>query len=149
MADKNLFQDLYDALKEFDDFLDNDTVTKVAKVISALAALVPKINELVDKLIKLMEDLKAAIEKLDLQNIDGLAEAADFTAKIKNLLTATKALLPNLLPAKDAGDIGGEIDDVLGVADLVSSLPTLGSDLKRKITDLIGKITGKLRQFKS
>jgi hypothetical protein len=148
MADTNLFKDLNDTLKEFDDFLDSDTVAKVAKVISALAALVPKINELVDKLIKLLGDLKTAIQKLDVKNIEGLEKAAEFTGKIKNLLTATKDLLPTLLPAKDASDIDSEITEVLKLTDVVSSLPSL-DDVKKEITDRIDKITAKLQTFKS
>ena len=135
----NLFQQLKDALTEFRDFLKSPAVQNVKKAIQALAALIPQINQLVDKLIDLMGKLKTEIEKLDVKNIPGLADVAQFTDKIKNLLTATKNLLP---------DQAGAIDDVLSVADVVTSLPSLDT-IKKEITDLITEIITQLQSLKA
>jgi hypothetical protein len=135
----NLFQELRDALKDFRDFLASPVVTAVKQAIQALAALIPQINQLVDKLIELMGKLKTEIDKLDVANIPGLDKVSEFTGKITTLLTTTK----NLLPAQ-----AGAIDDVLAVASVVTSLPSL-EDIKTEIKDLITEITTQLQSLKA
>ncbi len=135
----NLFQELRDALKEFRDFLASPAVTLVKQAIQALAALIPQINELVDKLIALMDKLKTEIDKLDVGTIPGLEEVSDFTGKITTLLTTAK----NLLPAQ-----AGAIDDVLSVANVVTSLPSLDA-IKTEIKNLITEITTQLQSLKA
>jgi hypothetical protein len=134
----SLFQDLRDALKEFKEFLDAN-VEKIKPAVSALKSLVPQITELLDKLIDLMNKLKAEIDKLNVNNITGLAEASQFTEKLKTFLNTTKTLLP---------DEASTIDSVLQIADVVTGLPSLDS-IKKEITDLIAAITGHLNTLKA
>jgi hypothetical protein len=133
-----LFDDLKSALKDFDTFL-KANVPKIKQAFQALASLVPQITGLVDKLIGLMGSLKTAIQNLDVKNVPGLAEASEFTDKTKTFLEAAK----NLLPAQ-AGPIG----DVLAAADVVSSLPGLGEDVKKEILGLIDDVVKQLQSLK-
>jgi hypothetical protein len=138
MAAPNLFEELKNALTEFKTFLDQNVGT-IKPAINALAALIPQINDLIDKLIDLMGRLKTEIENLDVGNIPGLAEASEFTEKIKSLLTTTKSLLP---------DQAGTIDDVLEVATVVSGLPSLDA-VKGEIIALLNAINTHLASLKS
>lgn len=137
MAD-NLFQELKDVLQEFKDFLD-ENVSTIKPAVQALASLVPQINELIDKLADLMGKLKTEIQNLDVSAIPGLAEASEFTTKIKAFLTAAKNLLP---------DEADTIDEVLGVADVVAGLPSL-DEVKAEILSLIDAITAHLNSLKA
>jgi hypothetical protein len=138
MAGSNIYQDLKDVLQDFKDFLDTNVPT-IKPAISALASLIPQITELLDKLIELMGKLKTEIQNLDVSGIPGLAEASEFTAKIKSFLEATKNLLP---------DEADEIDSVLGIADVVTGLPSL-DDVKSDILSLIDAIIAHLNNLKS
>lgn len=129
----SLFEDLKNALQEFKDFLDQN-VTTIKPAIVALKSMIPQIGELLDKLIELMNKLKDEITNLNV-NIDGLAQAAQFTDMMKNFLNAMKTLLP---------DEADEIDSVLEVANLVTGLPSL-DEVKAEILGLITAITGHLR----
>jgi len=134
----SLFQDLRDALKEFKDFLDAN-VSKIKPAVSALKSLVPQITELLDKLIDLMNKLNAEIDKLNVNAIPGIAEASQFTDKLKTFLNTTKTLLP---------DEAGTVDSILQIADVVTSLPSLDS-IKQEIKDLITAIVGHLNTLKT
>lgn len=138
MAAQNLFQELKEVLEDFKKFLD-DNVATIKPAVQALAGLIPQINELITKLVDLMGKLKAEIQKLDVSAIPGLAEASEFTTKIKAFLTAAKNLLP---------DEADTIDDVLGVADVVTGLPSL-DEVKAEILSLIDAIVGHLNSLKS
>lgn len=134
----SLFEDLKNALKDFKEFLDQN-VNTIKPAIAALKSLVPQIAELLDKLVGLMGKLKTEIQNLNVGAIPGLAEASQFTDKMKNFLTATKTLLP---------DEASEIDSVLAVADVVTGLPSL-DDVKAEILSLIDAIVGHLNTLKS
>jgi ABC-type transporter Mla subunit MlaD len=134
----SLFQDLRDALKEFKDFLDAN-VSKIKPAVSALKSLVPQITELLDKLIDLMNKLNAEIDKLNVNAIPGIAEASQFTDKLKTFLNTTKTLLPAE---------ASTVDSVLQIADVVTSLPSLDS-IKQEIKDLITAIVGHLNTLKT
>jgi hypothetical protein len=135
----NLFNDLKSALTDFKTALDTN-VPKIKQAFQALASLVPQITVLVDKLIGLMGSLKTAISNLDIKNIPGLAEASDFTDKTKVFLNTAASLLP---------DQAGPINDVLSVADVVSSLSGLGDSTKTEILALIDDIVKQLQSLKS
>ncbi len=137
MAEKNLFQELKDVLKDFKEFLD-ENVLKIKPAVQALAALVPQINELIDELIDLMGKLKTEIQELDV-NIPEVTDALAFTEKVKALLTASKDLLP---------DQSEEIEKALGVANVVTSLPSLDA-IKGEILSLIDAITAHLNSLKA
>ncbi len=139
MAQTNLFEDLRNALKDFKGFLDQN-VPLIKPAIQSLKAIVPQITELIDKLITLMGELKTEIQKLlssgPIQNLDKVTQ---FTAGITTLLTTAKTVVP----AEAA-----TIDDVLKVAQLAGSLPTIGQ-LKDEINSLIDAIVAHLNSLKS
>ena len=134
MADNNLFEELKDVLQDFKDFLD-ENISVIQPAVAALKAIIPdQIDDLLSKLIDLINKLKTEIENLDVSTIPGLAEASEFTDKIKAFLEAAKNLLP---------EDTDEIDDVLAVADVVTGLPSL-DEIKTEITDLLDAIIGHL-----
>ena len=138
MAETNLYEELKNILQEFKDFLDQNVGT-IKPAINALAALVPQINELIDSLIDLIGKLKTEIENLDVSNIPGLSEVSSFTEGVKSLLETSRNLLP---------DEGDTIDDILGIANVVTGLPSL-ENLKGEILALISAITAHLNSLKS
>ena len=139
MPAPNLFDELKEALTKFKDFLDQNVAT-IKPAIQALKSIVPQITELIDKLIELMGKLKTEIDKLNPGAVGGgLAKVTEFTGGVKTLLEAAKNLLPNEADA---------IDEVLGVANVVSSLPSL-DQIKGEIKQLIDSIIGNLNQLKS
>lgn len=138
MAETNLFQELKDVLQDFKEFLDENVPT-IKPAISALAALIPQINELLDLLIGLMNSLKTEIENLDVSAIPGLEEVAGFTTKIRAFLEAARNLLP---------EESDTIDEVLSVADVVTGLPSL-DEVKAEILSLITAITAHLNSLKA
>lgn len=139
MADNNLFEDLKDVLEDFKEFLD-EKVPVIKPAIDALRTIIPdQIDDLLDKLIDLMNKLKAEIQNLDVSSIPGLAEASEFTGKVKEFLEAAKNLLP---------DESESINDVLGVADVVTGLPSL-DDVKAEILALIDAINAHLNSLKA
>jgi phage-related protein len=137
MAATNLFQDLKKALQDFKDFLDQNVAT-IKPAVQALASLVPQITDLINKLIDLMNKLKTEISKLDVNAVPGLDKVSAFTTSTKTLLTTAKSLLP---------DEAATIDEVLSVADVVSSLPSL-DQVKAEILALIDAITTHLNELK-
>jgi phage-related protein len=138
MAEKNLFDQLKDVLQDFKTFLDSNVPT-IKPAIQAIASLIPQVTELIDKLVGLMNSLKTEINKLDVNAIPGLAEASNFTSKIKTLLDAAENLLP---------DQKSTIDDVRSVADVVTGLPSLDA-VKAEIIALIDAINVHLNSLKA
>jgi phage-related protein len=138
MPEQNLYQELKDALQEFKDFLDTN-VPVIKPAIQALSSMIPQINELIDKLISLMGDLRNEINNLNVGAIPGLDKVSQFTASVKTLLETSK----NLLPGE-----ADTIDDVLAVVNVVSGLPTLDT-VKADILALIDQIVGHLNTLKS
>lgn len=138
MADSNLYADLKKALQDFKDFLDANVAT-IKPAITALKAIIPQISDLIDKLISLMGQLKTAIQNLNVGAIPGLDKVSAFTTSAKTLLQTAENLLPDQKSA---------IDEVLGVVDVVSGLPSLDT-LKADILNLIDAIVADLNQLKS
>lgn len=135
---QNLFQELKDVLADFKEFLD-DNVPTIKPAIQAIAGLIPQVNDLLDQLSNLLNALKTEIQNLDVSGIPGLAEASEFTTKLKGFLEAAKNLLP---------DQSDEIDAVLGVADVVSGLPSL-DEVKAEIISLLDAIIAHVNSLKS
>ncbi len=138
MPPTNLYQDLKTALTEFKTFLDTN-VPVIKPAITALKSVIPQLGDLLAKLIELMGKLKTEITNLDVGAVPGLSQVSQFTQSAKTLLTTAK----NLLPAEAA-----TIDQVLGVIDVVSGLPTL-DQVKAEILTLIDEITAKLNDLNS
>jgi hypothetical protein len=138
MPAQNLFEELKAALTSFKEFLDANTAT-IKPAIQALKSIVPQITELITKLIDLMGKLKTEINNLNPGAVgEGLTKVTEFTNATKTLLTTAKDLLPNE---------AGTIDDVLGVVNVVSSLPSLDA-VKAEIIALIDSIVVNLNQLK-
>ena len=139
MAAPNIYEELKKALKDFKDFL-TANAAKIKPAIKPLDQLTGgRVTELLNKLIDLMNKLKAEIAKLDPAAVPGLNEVTTFTGNVKTLLETAKNLLP---------DQAGTINDVLAVADVVTGLPSL-AQIKQEILDLIQAIINDLQTLKS
>src|SRR4051794_39291428 len=94
MADKTIYEELRDVLKDFNDFL----VAKMAEIkppIHALAQAVPQVNDLIDKPIGLLAKLKTEIQAINIGALSNIDQALAFAAKVKGFLESAKALLPD------------------------------------------------------
>jgi hypothetical protein len=131
----NLFDDLKKALQEIEKVAGNKDVIKPA--VNALKGLGLPIGDLLTQLITLLTKLETEIKNLDTSQVPALDVISNFTGSVRSLLQAAK----NLLPAE-----GAAIDQVLGVADVVTSLPSL-DQIKKQITDLIDVIIPDLRDL--
>ena len=138
MADPNLFEELKSVLQEFKDFLD-ENVPVIKPAIQALGSIFSQINDLIDSLVSLLNDLKTEIDNLDVASIPGLDKVSEFTGGITSLLETAKNLLP---------DQSDAIDDVLRIANIASSLPTL-DEIKTEIKSLLDAIIAHLNSLKA
>lgn len=139
MAAPNLFEELKSALSQFESFLNTNRGT-IKPAIAPLDQLTGgRVTELIDKLIDLMNKLKAEVDKLDATAVPGLAQVTQFTQGVKSLLQSAKTLLPNE---------AATIDDIAGVADIVTSLPSI-NDIKTAILQSITNVIGHLTFLKS
>ncbi len=138
MPAQNLYQELKDVLEDFKSFLDTNVAT-IRPAIVALRSIIPQITDLIDKLIDLMNKLKTEIQNLDVSAVPGLDQVSSFTTNVKTLLETSK----NLLPSE-----ADTIDDVLGVANVVSGLPSLDT-VKTDILSLLDAIIAHLNSLKS
>ncbi len=139
MAATNLFEELRNALKDFKGFLDTN-VPVIKPAIQSLKAILPQITELLDKLIALMGQIKAEIQRILSGGLPAnLDKVTQFTQGVTTLLTTAKTVIPTA---------GGDIDAVLEVAKLAGSLPTVGQ-LKDEINSLIDAIVAHLNTLKS
>lgn len=138
MAETNLYEELKDALQEFKDFL-HPIVDQIRDAIQALASMIPGITDIIDLLIDLMNQIKAEIEKLDVNAIPGLSDVVNFTARITGFLDASADLLP------DGSE--GTVADIRSAMNVVGSLPSL-EQLKQEILDLIDFLVTDLTSLK-
>ena len=138
MAEKDLFQELKDVLQDFKEFLDTNVPT-IKPAIQALISIVPKIGDLLDELIDLLNKLKTEVQNLDVSAIPGLSEVSDFTGKITTLLESAKKILPD-----DADTV---VDNVLEISEMISGLPSV-EEVKTEIISLIDAIIGHLNSLK-
>jgi phage-related protein len=138
MPASNLYQELKDALQTFKDFLDTNVPT-IKPAIAALKSIIPQITDLLDKLIELMNALKTEINNLNVSAVPGLDKVSQFTNGVKTLLETSKNLLP---------DQASKIDEVLGVVNVVSGLPSLDA-VKADILNLIDAILAHLNSLKT
>jgi ABC-type transporter Mla subunit MlaD len=138
MAATNLFDDLKKALGDFKSFLDANVGT-IKPAIQALRSMVPQVDTLLNKLVDLMGQLKAEVQKINPGLIPGLDKVTTFTNSTKSLLETARGLLP---------EQAGAINDVLQVVDVVSSLPSL-DQVKQEIISLIDAIVVHLNNLKS
>jgi hypothetical protein len=138
MADKTIYEELRDVLKDFHDFL-QAKVDDIKGPIRALASAVPQVNDLLDKPIELLAKLKTEIQNIDIGPLGNIDEALGFAAKVKGFLESAKALLP---------DEADEIDKAINAANVVAGLPTFG-DIKNELIQLIDQISALFGQLKA
>jgi phage-related protein len=142
MADDNLYQELKTQLSDLKSFIEDPTIGPVIKsAIGPIRAVFPKIDELLDSLIKLMDDIETAISKVDITKIPGLSEVSTFTQKITDLLSNVL----NLVPA----NVKDEITSVLGIAKTIGGLPQLGQQLIKDISDLLEAIKNDIKAIRN
>lgn len=140
MAASNPYQDLKDALQEMWTLLDSsEEYDAIAAAITALAVLFPQIEDVINKLISLLNDLKQAVDALEFSNVEGLEKVSQVMAAATAVAEAAKVLLPS---NKQQG-----VTDVLNVLSQVSGFPSLKT-LKTDIIKLIDDINGKLVDLK-
>jgi phage-related protein len=140
MADDNIYQDLKDVLEEFKTFLAQEPRFGTIKTaISSLASVIPKIVDVIDLLIDLMNQIKTEIQNLDVSAIPGLSDVSEFTGQITSFLDAAADLVSD--------EIKGTVDDIRSAINLVGGLPSL-EEVKADIVELIGFIVGKLGELK-
>ena len=137
MAATDIFQDLKDVLQEFKDFLDAN-VAIIKPAMKALASLMPQVVELINVLAKLLDQIKTEVQDLEVSSIPGLAGVSEFTGKISGLVEVAEPLLPD--------DLDHEVDQVLEVAAVVSSLPSLDA-IRHEIIALIDAVTAHLNSL--
>lgn len=135
----NLFDDLKKALQDLKDFLTPEKVNLIKPAVSALKGLGVPIGDLLTQLITLLGKLKTEIANLDTSQVPALSDVSAFTGSVRAALEAAKTLLP---------DESADIDQVLGIADVVTSLPSL-DQVKQEINDLIDAINGALQTLNS
>lgn len=134
----NLFEELKKALQELKDFLAGN-VNEIKPAVEALKGLGLPVGDLLTRLTSLLGKLKTAINNLDTSQIGNLDKVSTFTSDVRAALEAARNLLP---------DQASDIDEVLKVADVVTSLPSL-EQVKKEITDLIDAIVNDLNTLNS
>lgn len=135
----NLYQEVKTELTDFKGFLDTN-VPVIKPAVQALRALLPQVDDLLNKLIDLMGQIKTAIQKLDVSNIPGVQQVTTFTQKITTLLQTVVNLVPSEADA---------INTVLGIAKVVGGLSDLGASLKTDISNLIDAIVTDLKSLQA
>lgn len=133
----NLYQELKTELTDFKGFLDTETPV-IKPAFQALRALVPQIDDLLNKLIDLMGQIKTAIQNLDVSKIPGVDKVSKFTQLVTKLLQTVENLVPGEADA---------INTVLGIAKVVGGLSDLGASLKTDISNLIDAIVTDLKSL--
>jgi hypothetical protein len=135
MPVENAFETLNTNLQEFKNFLDNLVATgEFAALKTALQALqnfVPQIATMLNRVIALLQDLRNEIDGMDLGAIPNVGDAVTMVENVSSVLEAARAFLPGQKK---------EIDEVMNVAHMVSSIPGLTADLKENILSCIDAI---------
>lgn len=134
----NLFEDLKRVLTEFKQFLDQNVGT-IRPAVAALRSVVPQVDELLDRLIELLGQLKTEIQNLNPGAVGpALTQVTQFTTSARTLLETARNLLPNE---------AGTIDEILGILNVVGSLPSLDA-VKAEIATLIDAVVGHLQTLR-
>src|SRR5437588_6462220 len=134
---ESLYQDVKTQLIDFQGFL-KDHRDEVKPSVQAIRAVLPQVDDLLNKLIDLMGQIKTAIQNLDVSHIPGVQQVTTFTQKITTLLQTVVNLVPSEADA---------INTVLGIAKVVGGLSDLGASLKTDISNLIDAIVNDLKSL--
>jgi hypothetical protein len=135
MPVENAFETLNSTLQEFKNFLDNLVATgEFATLKTGLQVLqnfVPQIATMLNRVIVLLQDLRNEIDGMDLGAIPNVGDAVTMVENVSSVLEAARAFLPGQEK---------EIDEVMNVAHVVSSIPGLTANLKESILSCIDAI---------
>jgi hypothetical protein len=134
----NLFDELKKALTDLKAFIDS-AKGPIKQAVGALKDLGLPIGDLLTELVGLLGRLQKEVENLDVTNVPGLGQVSTFTTGVRGLLEAARNLLP---------DESADIDKVLGIADVVSALPSF-DEVKAEIVDLIKTLIVDLNDINS
>lgn len=134
----NLFEDLKRVLTELKTFLDQNIGT-IRPAIQTLGSVVPQLRDLIGQLATLLGQLKTEIHNLNPGAVAGeaLTKVTEFTGSTRTLLETAKNLLPNQAAA---------IDQVLGILNVVGSLPSLDA-IKAEIESLLEAVINHVRSL--
>jgi hypothetical protein len=142
MAEQNLIEDLRKEVEDFQTFLEAKKVI-IKPAIKPLDNLTKgDVSKLITTLIKLLNDLKKEIDKLDPSLVPGLEDVTTFGQDIKTLLEVSRNLLKDTDQTK-------AIDDALLVVNIIGGLGALTTDVKDAVKESIDVIIGDLTFLKS
>jgi methyl-accepting chemotaxis protein len=139
MPVENLYEQLKDALQTFKDFLETDEFAILKAALKKLQKFVPQITQMIDKIIELLQDLKAGIEAIDLE-IDDLDQttATQLATEISDMLEAATPFLP---------DQSNTINSIVNTANVIASIPGL-TEVRDDIIELINDIIDRMTDLK-
>jgi len=135
MPVENAFETLNSTLQEFKTFLDNLVATgefaALKTALQTLQSFVPQIATMLNRVIALLQDLRNEIDGIDMGAIPNVDDAVTLVENVSNILEAARAFLPGQ---------ANEINEVMDVAHVVSSMPGLTANLKENILSCIDAI---------
>ena len=139
MADTNVYQDVHNALKDFNDFLTSNKAA-IKATVATLAVAVPQIGDVITALVGLMGKIRKAVVDVDLSAVPPvLTDIKTMTTKATAVFTAAKALIP---------DSQSDIDKILDGIKVVDGVAALTAELKGLILGEIDEIVATLNFVK-
>jgi hypothetical protein len=137
----SVYQELKTELTDLKGFLDTET-PKIKPVYGTLRSLIPQIDDLLDKLISLMGDIKTAITALQkaITTLPILSDITTLTQKITAFLQTVITVVPSQSDA---------INTVLGIAKGIGDLPQQGQQIFTDINGLLDDIAKNLLSLKT
>ncbi len=133
----NVYEELKNALVQVNSILEQGTDI-IKPAVHALAAVVPQINELLDKVLDLLGRLKIEINKLDVSAIP-VDKVLPFLDGLASLLESSR----NVLPA----DSKDTIDTASSVINVIKTIPT-PEQIKAEVVGLLDSVSGHITALK-
>lgn len=133
----NVYDELKNALVQVNSILEQGTDI-IKPAVHALAAVVPQINELLDKVLDLLGRLKVEINKLDVSAIP-VDKVLPFLDGLASLLETSR----NVLPA----DSKDTIDTASSVINVIKTIPT-PEQIKAEVVGLLDSVSGHITALK-
>ena len=134
----NVYDELKNALTQVKNNLD-EGVAVIKPAVKTLAGAVPQINDLLAKLVGLLDQLKVEINKLDASAIP-VDKVLPFIDGVKSLLDTSR----NILPA----DQGSNIDTALEVVTVIKSIPT-PEQIKAEVIGLLDAVKNHIASLRA
>jgi|SRR5579859_1767740 len=141
MAENTVLADLQTTLTDVLSFLQAHR-GDISTAFKALSSLFPQVNALIDSLIKILNEIKTEIDKLDISKIQGVEQITGFTQKISAMLSAFATLLKG-------NPVETEINSVLDTVKTVGEIPQFAGQIKDTITKTIQQIIDQLNLIKA